>query len=72
MSDLSKQKIRRLIRLLETHGCNDVRVEWRIRQVRFMKHQVELSDWMPPIRGLAWIQGYLIGTGHKWAKELNL
>lgn len=72
MSDLSRRKIRRLIQLLETHGCLDVRVECKLKQVRFMCHQVELSDWMPPLRGLAWIQGYLIGTGHKWAKEMKL
>jgi hypothetical protein len=73
MSEASKRRIKRLIKLLKEHGCEQViTVEWTSAKVRFMCKDVELSDWMPPIRGLAWIQGYLIGVGHKWAKELDI
>ena len=79
MSQAIKRRLQRLLRLLAEHGA-DITMEWTYREgpnsggVRFLSkdRNTELSDWMAPTKAHAWAQGYLIGTGHKWANEMKL
>lgn len=73
MSEALKLKIKSLTKMLKGHDC-DISLQVNGGMVRFMSSdkKVELSEWMAPTKALAWCQGYLIGTGHKWAKEMDL